>query len=128
MAWILTIFEPKKSQRRKLFDEKNSNDRNEREVPEKFEKLSKNFPQILKYILPTSLTIKNRGASWVPLVFDRFGAVFDRFGAAERFRNFAERFRNRSAKFRNRSAQSLSETQRKMSSRFALIPLKGRRL
>ena len=59
-------------------------------------------------------------------VFDRFGAVFDRFGAAERFRNFAERFRNRSAKFRNRSAQSLSETQRKMSSRFLLIPLKGR--
>ena len=35
----------------------------------------------------------------------------------------AERFRNRSAKFRNRSAQSLSETQRKMSSRFLLIPL-----
>ena len=58
-------------------------------------------------------------------VFDRFGAVFDRFGAAERFRNFAERFRNRSAKFRNRSAQSLSETQRKMSSRFALTALKG---
>ena len=52
-------------------------------------------------------------------------AVFDRFGAAERFQNFAERFRNRSAKFRNRSAQSLSETQRKMSSRFALTPLKG---
>merc|ERR1711924_360858 len=42
----------------------------------------------------------------------------------ERFRNFAERFRNRSAKFQNRSAQSLSETQRKMSSRFLLIPLK----
>ena len=62
-------------------------------------------------------------------VFDRFGAVFDRFGAAERFRNFAERFRNRSAKFRNRSAQSLSETQRKMSSRFLIIPkaFKGRR-
>ena len=37
--------------------------------------------------------------------------------------DFAERFRNRSAKFRNRSAQSLSETQRKMSSRFLLIPL-----
>ena len=33
--------------------------------------------------------------------------------------------RNRSAKFRNRSAESLSETQRKMSSRFLLIPLKG---
>ena len=43
---------------------------------------------------------------------------------AERFRNFAERFRNRSTKFRNRSAQSLSETQRKMSSCFLLIPLK----
>ena len=37
--------------------------------------------------------------------------------------DFAERFRNRSAKFRNRSAQSLSETQRKTSSRFLLIPL-----
>ena len=30
-----------KSQQRKLFDEKISNDRNERQVPEKFEKLSK---------------------------------------------------------------------------------------
>ena len=38
--------------------------------------------------------------------------------------DFAERFRNRSAKFRNRSAKSLSETQRKMSSRFLLILLK----
>ena len=41
MARILTKFGPKKSQRRKLFDEKNSNERNEREVPQKFEKLSK---------------------------------------------------------------------------------------
>ena len=89
-------------------------------------------------IFAVSLTIIQIQASWDfvgpaetienDAVFDRFGAVFDRFGAAERFRNFAERFRNRSAKFRNRSAQSLSETQRKMSSRFALIPLKGRRL
>ena len=43
MARILMKFGPKKSQRRKLFDEKNSNERNERnerKVPEKFEKLS----------------------------------------------------------------------------------------
>ena len=38
MARILMKFGPKKSQRRKLFDEKFSNDRNERKVPEKFEK------------------------------------------------------------------------------------------
>ena len=41
MARILTKFGPKKSQRRKLFDEKNSNERDERKVPGKFEKLSK---------------------------------------------------------------------------------------
>ena len=38
----------KKSQRRKLFDEKISNERNERKVPEKFEKLSICFRKILK--------------------------------------------------------------------------------
>ena len=48
MARILTIFGPKKSQRRKLLDEKQSNDRNERKVPEKIEKLSKHFRKILK--------------------------------------------------------------------------------
>ena len=41
MARILTKFGPKKSQRRKLFDEKFSNERDERKVPGKFEKLSK---------------------------------------------------------------------------------------
>ena len=40
MARILTIFGPKRSQRPKLFHEKFSNERNERKVPEKFEKLS----------------------------------------------------------------------------------------
>ena len=48
MARFLTKFGPKKTQRRKLFDEKNSNERSERKVPEKFEKLSKNYRQILK--------------------------------------------------------------------------------
>ena len=48
MARILTIFGPKRSQRRKLFDEKFSNERNERKVPEKFEKLSKFFRNVLK--------------------------------------------------------------------------------
>ena len=43
MARILTIFGQNKSQRRKLFDEKNSNDRNERKVPKTFEKVSKDF-------------------------------------------------------------------------------------
>ena len=38
----------KKSQRRKLFDEKNSNERNERKVPEKFEKLSKKLDKFSK--------------------------------------------------------------------------------
>ena len=38
----------KKSQQRKLFDENNSNDRNERIVPEKIEKLSKTNRKILK--------------------------------------------------------------------------------
>ena len=51
--------------------------------------------------------------------------AISKFRWAISIRNFAERFRNRSAKFRNRSAQSLSETQRKISSRFALTPLKG---
>ena len=36
----LGFFGPKKSQQRKLFDEKYSNDRNEGKVPEKFKKLS----------------------------------------------------------------------------------------
>ena len=40
MARILTIFGPKRSQRPKLFHEKFSNERNERKVPEKFEKIS----------------------------------------------------------------------------------------
>ena len=40
MARILMKFGPKKSQRRKLFDEKFSNERDERKVPENFEKLS----------------------------------------------------------------------------------------
>ena len=48
MARILMKFGPKKSQRHKLFDEKNSNDRNEQKVPEKFEKISKTFSKILK--------------------------------------------------------------------------------
>ena len=43
MARNLTKFGPKKSQRRKLFDEKFSNERDERKVPEKIEKLSKMF-------------------------------------------------------------------------------------
>ena len=41
MARNLTIFGPNRSQRPKLFHEKFSNERNERKVPEKFEKLSK---------------------------------------------------------------------------------------
>ena len=41
MARILTKFGPKKSQRRKLFDENFSNERDERKVPGKVEKLSK---------------------------------------------------------------------------------------
>ena len=49
MARILTIFGPKRSQRRKLFDEKKSNDRNERKVPKKFEKLSKLISKFSKY-------------------------------------------------------------------------------
>ena len=48
MAWILTIFGPKKSRRRKLLEENNSNDRNERKVPEEFEKLSNKNSKILK--------------------------------------------------------------------------------
>ena len=48
MARILTIFGPKRSQRRKLFDEKKSNDRNERKVPEKIEKTLKKIRKILK--------------------------------------------------------------------------------
>ena len=47
MARILTIFGPKKSQRRKLFDEKKSNDRNERKVPEN----SKNYREKIRKIL-----------------------------------------------------------------------------
>ena len=43
MARILTKFGPKRSQRPKLFDEKKLNERNERKVSEKFEKLSKTF-------------------------------------------------------------------------------------
>ena len=38
----------KKTQRHKLFDEKFSNERNKRKVPEKFEKLSKKNRKILK--------------------------------------------------------------------------------
>ena len=48
MARILTIFGPKRSQRRKLFDGKFSSERNEQKVPEKFEKLSKKNRKILK--------------------------------------------------------------------------------
>ena len=48
MTRILTKFGPKKSQRRKLFDEKFSNERDERKVPGKFEKLSKKNRKILK--------------------------------------------------------------------------------
>ena len=51
MARILMIFGPKRSQRRKLFDEKNSNERM-MESNEKFPKNSKsyrkNFQKILK--------------------------------------------------------------------------------
>ena len=47
MARILTMFGPKRSQRPKLFDEKNSNERNEQKVPEKIEKLSKKNRKIL---------------------------------------------------------------------------------
>ena len=39
---ILTIFGPTRSQRRKLFHETFSNERNEQKVPENFEKSSKN--------------------------------------------------------------------------------------
>ena len=45
MARILTIFGPKRLQRPKLFHEKFSNDRNERKVPEKFEKKIEQFSQ-----------------------------------------------------------------------------------
>ena len=48
MTGILMKFGPKKSQRRRLFDEKFSNERSERKVPEKIEKLSKNIRKILK--------------------------------------------------------------------------------
>ena len=48
MAGILMKFGPKKSQRRRLFDEKFSNERSERKVSEKIEKLSKNIQKILK--------------------------------------------------------------------------------
>ena len=48
MARILTIFGPKRSQRRKLFDEKISNERNEWKVPEQFEKSQKQIRKILK--------------------------------------------------------------------------------
>ena len=48
MARILTKIGPKKSQRRKLFDEKFSNERNERKVPENFENDRKTFRKILK--------------------------------------------------------------------------------
>ncbi len=62
VARILTIFEPKRSPRRKLFDEKNSNEGNERKVPEKNQKIiEKKFEKFPKSILTTSLTIKKRG-------------------------------------------------------------------
>ena len=48
MAQILTIFGPKRSQRRKLFDENFSNERNERKVPEKFENYRKKIRKIQK--------------------------------------------------------------------------------
>ena len=48
MARILTKFGPKKSQRRKLFDEKFSNEQNGRNIPENFEKLPIFFRKILK--------------------------------------------------------------------------------
>ena len=48
MARKLTIFGPKRLQRPKLFRAKISNERNERKVPEKFEKLSFVFQKILK--------------------------------------------------------------------------------
>ena len=48
MARILMKFGPKKSQQRKLFDEKFSNERNERKVPERFENYRKCFRKILK--------------------------------------------------------------------------------
>ena len=50
MARNLTIFGPKRSQRRKLIHEKFSNERNERKVPEN-SKLSKKFEKHLKTIL-----------------------------------------------------------------------------
>ena len=43
MAQILMKFGPKKSHRRKLFDEKNSNERSKRKVPKTFETLSNFF-------------------------------------------------------------------------------------
>ena len=48
MARILTKFGPKKSQRRKLFDEKISNERDERKVPGKFENYRNKIRKILK--------------------------------------------------------------------------------
>ena len=48
MARILMIFGAKKSQRSKLFDEKKSNDRNERKVPENSKNYRKYFRKILK--------------------------------------------------------------------------------
>ena len=48
MARILTKFGPKKPQRPKLFHEKIWNERNERKVPKKNEKLSKKKSKILK--------------------------------------------------------------------------------
>ena len=49
MARILMKFGPKKLQQRKLFDEKVSNDRNERKVPKQFEKMIEtNFEQFKK--------------------------------------------------------------------------------
>ena len=48
MALIWAIFGPNESSRRDLFDEKFSNKRNERKVPEKFKKLSKKNRKILK--------------------------------------------------------------------------------
>ena len=48
MAWIFTIFGSKQSQRRMLFHDFFSNERNERKVPEKFEKLAKFVRKFLK--------------------------------------------------------------------------------
>ena len=59
MARNLMIFGPKNSQRRELFCEKKSNERDERKVVEKFEKYFEIFLKIFSKIFRPSISTKN---------------------------------------------------------------------